>query len=47
MRSASAAVLLVLLAWLVVAEPVGNDVSAIGTILGSLLVILGFAGRRR
>jgi hypothetical protein len=47
LRSAAVAVILSLLVWLVVVEPGPNDVSAVGTLLGSLIVILGFATWRK
>ena len=42
LRSAAALVILVLIAWLVVVEDGPNDTGAIGTLVGSLLVLLGF-----
>ena len=47
LRAAAVAVLLGLLVWLVVVETGPNDVSAMGTIVGSLLVVLGFAQWKR
>jgi hypothetical protein len=42
LRSVALVVILVLLAWLVVFEDGPNDTGAIGTLIGALLVILGF-----
>jgi hypothetical protein len=47
LRSAAVAVILGLLVWLVVVETGPNDVSTVGTLLGSLIVILGFATWRK
>ena len=47
LRSAAVAVILGLLVWLVVVETGPNDVSTVGTLLGSLIVILGFAQWRK
>lgn len=41
LRSAAALVVLGLVAWLVIVEP-SNDTGAIGTLVGALLVLLGF-----
>ena len=42
LRSAAAVLLLALLFWLVVLEDGPNDLAAIGTLVGALLVLLGF-----
>ena len=47
LRSAAVAVILGLLVWLVVVETGPNDVSTVGTLLGCLIVILGFAQWRK
>lgn len=41
LRTAAAVVVLGLLVWLVIVEP-ANDTGAIGTMIGALLVLLGF-----
>ena len=47
LRTAALALVLVLLAWLVIFEPGPNDLGAVGTLVGAMLVILGFeAGLR-
>jgi uncharacterized BrkB/YihY/UPF0761 family membrane protein len=46
LRTAAAVVVLVLLVWLIVVEP-SNDTGAIGTMIGALLIILGFETLRR
>jgi len=43
LRTATVVLFLALLAWLVVFEDGPNDVAAIGTLSGSLIVVLGFA----
>ena len=48
LRSAAALALLILLILLVVVEDGPNDIAAIGTTMGGLLVLLGYeAGLRR
>jgi hypothetical protein len=42
LRTLAIIVILALLAWIVVVEPGPNDTGAIGTLLGSLLILLGF-----
>lgn len=47
LRTAAVVIVLTLIAWLVVFEPGSNDLATIGTLIGALLVILGFeAGLR-
>jgi len=47
LRSIAAIFILLLLAWLIVVEDGPNDLAAVGTLLGGLLVLLGFeAGLR-
>ena len=43
LRVAAGVMLGFLLVWLVVIEDGPNDVAAIGTVLGGLMVVLGFA----
>ena len=42
LRTAALAVILFLLVWVVVVEPGPNDLSAIGTLGGFMVVILGY-----
>jgi membrane-bound ClpP family serine protease len=46
LRTTAALVLLGLLVWLVIFEP-SNDTGAIGTLVGAVLILLGFEGLER
>lgn len=42
LRAAAVAVVLCLLVWVVAVEPGSNDISAMGTLIGCLIVLLGY-----
>lgn len=46
LRSLALVVLLALLVWLVIFEP-SNDTGAIGTLVGAIMILLGFEGLLR